>query len=114
MVLDLKPILIEQFTKLFENFIWLIPVAFAIAIYLFFLRHEIAEEFMLTHRKKNKLFKKSLMAIILITGVTIAYLYIKEYYFLLVLVIIIVVTYFLYLIGIIDMIVDKMEGRYGR
>ena len=114
MVLDLKPILIEQFTKLFENFIWLIPVAFAIAIYLFFFRYEISEEFMLTRREKNKLSEKSLMAIILITGATIAYLYIKEYYFLFALLISIVITYFLYFVGVIDMIVDKMEGRYGR
>lgn len=114
MVLDLKPILIEQFTKLFENFIWLIPVAFIIALSLFFFRHEIAEDFMLTRREKNRLSEKSLLVIILIAGATIVYLYIKEHYVLLGLALSFIVTYVLYIVGIIDMIVDKMEGRYGR
>jgi hypothetical protein len=88
----------------------LIPVAFAIAIYLFFFRHEIADDFMLTRREKNRLSEKSLMAIILIAGATITYLYVKEHYILLTIAISFIVTYFLYLVGIIDMIVDKMEG----
>ena len=114
MVFDIKPLLFEQFTKLYENFIWLIPLVFAVVLYLFFFRHEIAHDFLLTHREKNNLTEKSLMAIIFITGATIAYLYIKEYFFLLLLIISVILTYFLYLVGFFDMLVEKLEGRYGR
>ena len=114
MVLDIKSILIDQFTKLYENVIWLLPAIFVVALYLFLFRYEIAEYFILTHREKNKLTEKSLLAIILVTGVTIAYLYFKGHYFLLTIIASAVLTYFMYLSGVIDMIMEKLEGRYGK
>ena len=114
MVLDIKPILIDQFTKLFENFMWLIPIAFVVALYFFFFRHEVSEELMLSRREKNRLTEKSLLAIIMIAGATIAYLYFKGHYFLLAIIVSVVLTYFLYLAEVIDMIVEKLEGRYGK
>ena len=109
MVIDVKAIFIEQFTKLFENFIWLLPVLFVFALYLFFFRHDISKDFMLTRREKNKLTEKSFLAIILILGATVAYLYIKGYYFLLAIVASAIVIYILYLVGIINMVLQKIE-----
>ena len=114
MVLDIKPILIDQFTKLFENFMWLTPIVFVVALYFFLFRHEVAEDLMLTYREKNRFTEKSLLAIIMIAGATIAYLYFKGHYFLLAIIASAVLTYFLYLVGVIDMIVEKLEGRYGK
>ena len=114
MVLDIKPILIDQFTKLYENIIWLIPIVLGVALYFFFFRHEVAEELVLTRRERYRLTERSLLAIILVTGATIAYLYFKGHYFLLAIIVSVVLTYFLYVVGIIDMIADKLEGRYGK
>lgn len=114
MVLDIKPILIDQFTKLFENFMWLIPIVLGVALYFFFFRHEVSEELMLTRREKNRLTEKSFLAIIMLAAATIAYLYFKGHYFLLSIIVSVVLTYFLYLAGVIDMIVEKLEGRYGK
>ncbi len=114
MVIDIKPILIDQFTKLYENIIWLIPIVLGLALYFFFFRHDVSEELMLTRREKNRLTEKSLLAIILVTGASIAYLYIKGHYFLLAIIASAVLTYFLYLVEVIDMIVEKLEGRYGK
>ncbi len=114
MILDVKSIIIEQFTHMFENYIGLIVIVFAVAIVAFTFRHTIAYDFDLTRREKNKFTEKTLLIPIVITVATVGYLYIKEQYFLLSLAISVILTYFLYLIGILDMIVEKLEGRYGR
>jgi len=114
MVLDIKSIFIDAFIKLFENVIWVVPIALIIAIYLFFFRNEVAYDWELTRREKNKLTEKSFLGIVILISATIAYLYIKEYYFLLVIVLSFILTYFLYSVGIIDMIAEKIEGKYGR
>lgn len=114
MVLDIKSILIDQFTKLFENFMWLIPIILGVALYFFFFQHEVSEELMLTRLEKNRLIEKSLLAILLITCASVAYLYIKGHYFLLAIIASAVLTYFLYMIGLIDMVVNKLEDRYGK
>ena len=114
MSLDIKQIFVEAFIKLFENVLWLVPIAFIIAIYLFFFRIEIAHELELTNRGRNNLTEKLFLALATIITATLAYLYIKEQYFLLSLTISFIMTYFLYMIGILDMIVEKLEGKYGR
>ena len=83
MVLDIKSIFIDAFIKLFDNIIWFVPIIIIIAMYMFFFRSEIAYNWDLTKREKNKLTEKSFLAIVIFTSATIAYLYIKEYFFLL-------------------------------
>jgi len=114
MALDINQIFIDAFTKLFENVLFLIPIAFLVAIYLFFFRYEVAYDLELTKRERNKLMEKSLLAIIVIVGTTIAYLYIKEYFFLLSMALSFILIYFLYLVGILDMLAESLEDRYGR
>lgn len=114
MNIDLKSIFINQFTSMFEHIIWLIPIALSIAISLFVYRRELAYELNLTRREQNRLSEKSLLAIIIIIGITIAYLYIKEYFFLLAITLSVILTYFLYQVGILDLIIKWWEDRYGR
>ena len=114
MTIDTKQIFIDTFTNLFESVLWLVPIAFIVAIYLFFFRYEVAYYLELSKREHNKLTEKLLLAITMITAATITYLYIKEYFFLLSLAVSFILTYFLYLVGIIDMIANKLEARYGR
>jgi len=91
-----------------------VPIAFIVAIYLFLFRYEVAYDLELIKVEHNKLTEKSLLAIILIAGATMAYLYIKEYFLLLSVVISVILTYFLYLTGILDMLAERLEDRYGR
>lgn len=111
MALDIKQIFIDAFLHFFEHILWFLPIVFIIVLYLFFFRNEIAYDWELTNREKNKLSEKSLLGIIVITVATIAYLYIKEHIFLLAIVLSIILTYFLYLIGFVDMIYEKLENR---
>jgi hypothetical protein len=78
-----------------------------VALYFFYFRYEVAYDLELTKRERNKLTEKSLLAIIIISGATIAYLYIKEYFFLLSVALSVILTYFLYLTGFFDMLVEK-------
>ncbi len=107
MVLDIKSIFIDTFTKLFENVLWLVPIALIVAIYLFFFRNEIAYDWELTKRERNKLTEKSFLAIAIIAGAMITYLYIKEYFFLLSVALSVILTYFLYMLGFFNMLVEK-------
>ena len=111
MIIDIKQIFIDAFIKLFENVLWLLPIAFFIAIYLFFFRKEIAYDLGLTKRERTKFTEKSFLAIAIISSSTIAYLYIKEYFFLLSIVLSGVLTYFLYRIGLFDLVIEKLDGR---
>ena len=103
MIIDIKQIFIDAFTNLFENVLWLVPIAFIVALYLFYFRYEVAYDLELTKRERNKLTEKSFLTIIIIIGSTIAYLYIKEYFFLLSVVLFFILTYFLYLTGVLDL-----------
>ena len=114
MTIDTKQIFIDAFTNLFESVLWLVPIAFIVAIYLFFFRYEVVYDLELSKIEHNKLTEKLFLAITMITAVTITYLYIKEYFFLLSLVVSFILTYFLYRVGILDMIVECREGQYGR
>jgi len=112
MTIDIQQIFINAFINLFENVLWLVPIAFIVAIYLFIFKYEVAYNLELTKRERNRLTEKLLLVIIVITGSTIAYLYIKEYFFLLSMALSFILTYyFLYLVGIFDMIVEKLESR---
>jgi len=114
MIINVEQILINTFTNLFENVFWFVSIAFIVAIYLFFFRYEVAYDLGLSKRERNKLTEKSFLAITMITGATITYLYIKEYFFLLSLAVSFILTYFLYRVGILDMIVEWWEDKYGR
>jgi hypothetical protein len=114
MIIDLKTILIEQFTSMFENHLGLIAIIFAVAIVAFTFRHYIAFYLDLTKRGENKLTEKTILIPILIVIGTMSYLYIKQQYFMLSLGISVILTYFLYLIGILDMLAQRLEDRYGR
>ena len=114
MSLDIHQILIDAFTNLFENIFWLLPIAFNVALYLFSFRDEVSYDLSLSKRERNKLTEKSLLAIIIIATATIAYLYIKGHFFILFIGLCVILTYFLYLVGFFDMIVEKVEDKYGR
>ena len=107
MVLDIKSIFIDAFIKFFDHIIWFVPIIIIIAMYMFFFRSEIAYNCDLTKREKDRLTEKSFLVVIILLSGSIAYLYIKEYFFLLSVVLSVILTYFLYLIGIIDMLVEK-------
>ncbi len=114
MTIDLKSIMIEQFTRMFENHLGLIAIIFAVAIVAFTFRHYIAFYLDLTKREENKLTIITLIPLLFIVIATIVYLNIKHHYFLLSIGLSVILTYFLYMFGILDMIVEKLEGRYGR
>jgi len=114
MTIDFKSILIEQFTRMFENHLGLIAIVFAVAIVAFIFRHTIAYDLQLTKRERNKFTEKTILIPLLIVIATAGYLYIKQDFFLLSIVISVILTYFLYFVGILDMIVEKLEGIYGR
>jgi len=114
MVIDLKSIMTEQFTRTFENHLGLIAIVFAVAIVAFTFRHTIAYDLQLTKRERNKFSEKTLLIPLFIMMATLGYLYIKEDFFLFYIIISFILTYFLYLLGVFDMIVEKLEGRYGR
>jgi len=110
MIIDFKSILIEQFTSMFENHLGLIAIVFAVAIVAFTFRHTIAYDLQLTKRERNKFTEKTILIPLLIVIATAGYLYIKQDFFLLSIVISVILTYFLYFVGILDMIVEKLEG----
>ena len=114
MAIDLKSILIEQFTSTFENHLGLIAIVFAVAIVAFTFRHYIAFYLDLTKREENKLTEKTILIPIVILIVTAGYLYTKQHFFLLSIELSFILTYILYIVGIFDMLVQKLEGRYGR
>ncbi|MDD2384622.1 MAG: hypothetical protein PHN18_10570 [Sulfurospirillaceae bacterium] len=111
MVPDFGAIIINHFTKIFENNIWLITFILVLAIGVSILRHDIAFEFNLREKTKNKLTENAFLAVILPILATLIYLYVKEFYFVLSLVLSIFVVYFLYWIGLIDRFINKMVGR---
>ena len=114
MIIDVKSALTNSFIQFFDNIVWLVPIVLSIAVYLFVFRREVAYDLNLSYREQKNLGAKSFMAIIVITGATLFYLYVKEYFFLLSVALSVILTYFLYLTGIFDMIIEWWEDRYGR
>jgi hypothetical protein len=114
MIIDIKSIFIEQFTSMFEHVIWIVPVIFAVTLYAFVFRREVAYDLNLARREENRLGEKSLLIAIVILMATVAYLYIKEHFFLLSAILSVILTYFLYTFGVIDMIIAWWEDRHGR
>jgi len=114
MVIDLKTILIEHFTSMFENHLGLIAIVFAVAIVAFIFRHYIAFYLDLSQREENKLIEKIILIPIVILMLTAGYLYAKQHFFLLSIELSFILTYILYIVGIFDMLVEKLESRYGR
>lgn len=114
MTIDLKSILIEQFTRMFENHLGLIAIIYAVAIVAFIFRHYIAFYLDLTKREENKLTEKTILIPIVILMLTAGYLYTKQYFFLLSIELSFILIYILYMLGIVDILVEKLEGRYGR
>ncbi|WP_200764027.1 hypothetical protein [Nitrosophilus alvini] len=114
MNIDLKHIIIEQFISMFESHIGLIAITFSVAAVVFIFRYDIAFYFDLSKREQNKLTETTLLLLIFIVITSIGYLYIKQHYFLLSVGLSVILTYFLYAVGLLDMIVEKLEGRYGR
>ncbi len=114
MIIDVKTALTNGFIQFFDNIVWLVPIALSVAIYLFVFRREVAYDLNLSYRERRKLGEKSLMAIIVIVGATLFYLYAKEYFLMLSIILSFILTYFLYLTGIFNMIIKWWEDRYGR
>jgi len=107
MTIDLKSILIEQFTRMFENHLGLIAIVFVVAIVAFIFRHTIAYDLQLTKRERNKFTEKTILIPIVMLIATAGYLYTKQHFFLLSIELSFILTYFLYLTGIFDMLVEK-------
>ena len=114
MAIDLTSRVIEQATRVFENHSGLILIVFAAAILAFIFRRYIAFYLDLSQREENILAEKALFIAIAILIATTGYLYIKQNFFLLSLIISVILTYFLYLLGFFDMLIEKLEGRYGK
>jgi len=113
MIIDFKSIFTKQYTHIFEHHLGLIAIVFAVAIIAFTFRYTIAYNLQLTKRKRNKFTEKIILILLFIIIATAGYLYIKQDFFILSISIIlsVILTYFLYLVGIVDMIVEKLEGR---
>ncbi len=111
MIIDLKSIFIEQLTAMFEKHLSLITIIFVVAAVAFIFRHYITFYLDLSRREENKLTEITLMPLMFIFIAGVGYLYIQEHYFLLTLGLSVILIYFLYAVGILDMIVEKMEGR---
>lgn len=111
MIIDVKTVLTNGFIQFFDHIVWLVPIALSVAIYLFIFRREVAYDLNLNYREQRKLGEKSFMAIIVIIAATITYLYVKEYFLLLSITISFILTYFLYRVGILDMIVKWWEDK---
>ena len=114
MIIDLKSIFIEQFTAMFEKHVGLITMVFIVAAVAFTFRHYITFYLDLSKREEDKLTELTLIPLMFIFTAGVGYLYIQKHYFLLAVGLSVISTYFLYLVGILDMIVEKLEGRYGR
>jgi len=109
MTIDLTSILIEQFTHTLENHLSLMAIVFVVAIISFIFRHTIAYDLQLTKRERNTFIEKTILILLFIVIATVGYLYIKQDFFLLSLIICVILTHFLYLIGIFDMLVEKLK-----
>jgi small-conductance mechanosensitive channel len=94
---------------MFENHLGLIVIVFAVAIVAFTFRHTIAYDLQLTKRERNKFTEKTILIPLFIVIVTAGYLYIKQDFFLLSIIISVILAYFLYLVGILDMIIEPSD-----
>ncbi len=107
MIIDLRFIFIEQFTSIFENHLGLIAIIFVVAAVAFTFRHYITFYLDLSRKRENKLTEITLIPLLFIFIAGIGYLYIKQHFFLLSVGLSAVLTYFLYLVGFFDMLVER-------
>lgn len=114
MILDIKSIFFDSYTKIFEGNFDLIALIFALAVAVFVLRYDIGYHLNLTQKGENKLAEKSLLTMLIIGASTAFYFYVKEYYFLLLIIPSFILTYFLYQIGFFDIVIEKCEDKNGR
>ncbi len=111
MNIDIKTIMFNALTQMFESNLYIMAIVFVVSIASFIFRYEIGSLFNLSQKEINKLAEKTLFISTIIGIATIFYLYAKEYYFLLSISISVILTYFLYQIGFLDMVIEKWEGR---
>ena len=111
-MIDIKSIFADTVINLIESNIIFVVVLFVISLFVFFFRHEISYDFDLTRKENNRLSEKSLLGIIFLGGAILVYLFVKEYFFLLAFPLSVILTYFLYLFGFLDRIIEKLERRY--
>ena len=114
MIIDFKSIFTKQYTHIFEHHLGLIAIVFVVAIIAFTFRYTIAYNLQLTKRERNKFTENTIIIPLFILIATAWYLYIKQDFFILSIILSVILTYFLYLVGILDMIVEKLEGGYGK
>ena len=111
-MIDIKSIFADTVVNLIESNIGFVVVFFVISLLLFFFRYEIGFDFDLTRRERNRLSEKSLLGIIFLGGAILFYLFMQEYFFLLASALSVILTYFSYLFGFLDKIINKLESRY--
>jgi len=110
-MIDIKSIFADTVVNIIESNIGFVVVFFVISLLLFFFRYEIGFDFDLTPREKNRLSEKLLLGIIFLGGAILFYLFMQEYFFLLASALSVILTYFLYLFGFLDKIVDRLERK---
>jgi len=111
-MIDVKSILADTFIKLIESNISFIVLFFVISILIFMFRHKIGYNFDLTRKERNRLSEKSLLALVVLGVSIVGFLFVKEYFFILSVLVSVTVAYFLYLLGFVDIMVEKLESRY--
>jgi len=108
-MIDVQSIMADMISKMIDSNIGLVVVGLIIAIIIFSLRYDIGYDFDLNKRSKNRLAEKSILAILVLGAGAVFYLYNHQYYFILSLIISFILTYFLYVVGIVDMLVNRLE-----
>ncbi len=104
-MVDIQSIMFKAFAEQFSNHVGFIAIVFIIAIVIFVFRYE----FGLSTRGRRKLTEKVLLFLSAISIATIGYLIIEGYTFILFCLLYFILTYFLYMVGFFDSIVEKMR-----
>ena len=99
-MIDVQSIFLKVFVEQYAN-----HIAFIVAVVIFIFRYEISYEFNLTNRERNKLTSNLLLFLVVISIATVGYLAVEEHIF----VLYFILTYFLYMFGVFDSIVEKMR-----
>lgn len=108
-MIDIQTIMFKAFTEQYINNIGLIAIAFLVAGAIFVFRYEISYAFDLSGRERRKLTEKILLFLSAISIATVGYLIIEGHTFVLFCLLYFILTYFLYMVGFFDSIVEKMR-----
>ena len=100
---------LNMFYTLIDSTIIVTAPLFIIAVFAFIFRNYIALYYDLTWQKRDKLFLQSLVFTLLFGIPVVIYLVKHQHIFFLSLLTSVILTYILYIVGIVDMMIDKIE-----